>query len=94
MQNNTAFREARNVEFKEMQHFEELGGFIDVFKITESSAYVWNVKAERINTKTFIVAHGRQPNEYEEVQNWIKSLINEGNHSAANTMASMDLKIK
>lgn len=79
---------AMNVEFKEMLIMKEYGGLVPVYSLEEPSATVWNAKAERINTKSFIKAHGRDPKNYEEVKKWVNSLINKENHSAANTMAS------
>lgn len=67
---------ARNVNLKEVRHMEEYGGFVEIYTIEEPSATVWNAKAEKINTKTFIKAHGREPKNYNEVLNWINSLIN------------------
>lgn len=43
----------------------------------------WNALAEKQNTKMFIELVGRQPRNYEEVRNWVRSLSTNKKAAAA-----------
>lgn len=69
-------KEVNNVESKGMQTIEELGGMVPILKLTEEPARVWNEKAKKINTRTFISIHRREPKNYDEVLEWIAEASN------------------
>jgi len=60
----------KNVEYMGDTYFEEVGAELPVFKLVDIPAEEWNVKALKLNTKTFIEIFNRQPKDDEEVMRW------------------------
>lgn len=77
------FDTVKNVYFKDLIENDGLVQGTILFALLEPNKDDWNAKAKKQNTKMFIEIHGRQPNGYEEVREWIKR--NKENSSTGNT---------
>ncbi|KGP59365.1 hypothetical protein NP92_14515 [Anoxybacillus gonensis] len=79
----------KNVEFTGHLYCKETGRELPVFTLNEPSVEEWNRRAKIQNTKMFVQIMKRQPENYQEVLNWVYSLIpeNEENQPAGNELA-------
>lgn len=83
------FEGVKNVEFTGYHYCKETGSELPVFTLNEPSVEEWNRRAKIQNTKMFIQIMKRQPKNYQEVLDWVYSLIpeNEENQPAGNELA-------
>lgn len=59
------------------------GVILQTVRLQDLSVDRWNSLAEKQNTKMFIELVGRQPRNYEEVRNWVRSLSTNNKAAAA-----------
>ena len=69
------FEGVNNVEYIGQQYCEELAAELPVFELTDIPADEWNRRAKVSNTKAFVEKFDRQPKDYDEVLEWVYSLI-------------------
>lgn len=73
------FKGIKNVEFTGTMYSKGVGAELPVFTLNEPTMEEWNEKARIQNTKSFIKIHNRQPDNYEEVLEYLWSLFPERN---------------
>ncbi|WP_042375322.1 hypothetical protein [Neobacillus jeddahensis] len=74
------FKNCTNVEFNGTLYSKEVEAELPVFTLCETSTEKWIESARRQNTKMFIEAHNRKPENYEEVLKRVYSLLPERNN--------------
>ncbi|GEM_PF-2829455 len=70
------FEGIKNVDFVGEVEYDIVGQNVKMKTVVleELNKDRWNALAERTNTKSFIRMTGKQPNDYAEVQAWVKGL--------------------
>lgn len=77
----TLFKGVNNIVFNGEMEFD--GITLQTVRLQDLSVDRWNSFAEKQNTKMFIELVGRQPRNYEEVRNWVRSLSTNKKAAAA-----------